>query len=84
MPKEGLLTTGEAAEYLRCSVSTVRRLVMKGQIPHFRVGKLVRFRRHDIDVWLTKYRTGDPLSDPKQTPLPHPDQLTLFETGAGE
>ena len=83
MAKEGLLTSGEVAKYLRCSVSTVRRLVMRGQIPHFRVGKLVRFRRGDVDAWLNRYREGEPVPDTTRLPAQHPDQLTLFGGGAG-
>ena len=47
MPKEGLLTANDVAGYLRCSVSTVRRLVVRAEIPHIRVSKLIRFRRSD-------------------------------------
>ena len=56
MSKEGLLTANEVAGYLKCSVSTVRRLVVRAEIPHFRVSKLVRFRRRDIDAWLLNHR----------------------------
>lgn len=83
MAKEGLLTSGDVAKYLRCSVSTVRRFVMRGDIPFFRVGKLVRFRRSDIDAWLTKYREGEPVADPARLPAMHPDQLMLFSREAG-
>ena len=78
MPKEGLLTANDVASYLRCSVSTVRRLVVRGEIPHFRVSKLVRFRRGDIDAWLLMHREGELAADGLKLPEDHPDQLTLF------
>ncbi len=78
MPKEGLLTANDVAGYLRCSVSTVRRLVVRTEIPHFRVSKLVRFRRSDIDAWLLKHREGGLAAESLKLPEDHPDQLPLF------
>ena len=83
MAKEGLMIANEVADYLNCSVSTVRRLVMKGRIPHFRLGKLVRFRRNDIDTWLTYQREGELPADASRQALAHPDQLSLFSTEVG-
>jgi len=78
MARDTLLTIRDVAEYLQCSVSTVRRLVVGDKIPHFRVGKLVRFRRADIDGWLALYRAGELPQGPARTPIFHPDQLFLF------
>lgn len=80
MPKEKLMTANEVADYLQCSLSTVRRLVMRGKIPHFRLGKLVRFRRVEIDAWLKLHHEGELPADPSRAPAPHPDQLFLFES----
>ena len=78
MMKEQLMTAQEVAAYLRCSLSTVRRLVVRGKIPHYRLGKMVRFRRREIDSWLTMYRVGEVPTDVRSE-LVNPDQLTLFE-----
>lgn len=85
MAKEGLMIATEVAQYLNCSISTVRRLVMKSRIPHFRLGKLVRFRRSDIDAWLSDNREGELPADPtsRHPPLSHPDQLSLFRPQMG-
>ena len=85
MAKQGLMIATEVAQYLNCSISTVRRLVMNSKIPHFRLGKLVRFRRSDIDAWLTHQREGDHPADPtsRHLPLTHPDQLSLFDPETG-
>lgn len=50
---EEVLTAKDLARYLRCHVSTLYRLVNRGEIPHFRLGSDIRFRRSAIDKWLT-------------------------------
>ena len=78
MLKERLLTVQELAAYLRCSVTTVRRIVSRGEIPHYRLGKMVRFRRREVDAWLAAYHEGE---DPTEVAkaLLDSDQLSLFE-----
>ena len=50
-----ILTTKEAAEYLRVSEYTLRELCRKKQIPHFRIGNhLIRFDRHELIEWKNK------------------------------
>jgi excisionase family DNA binding protein len=44
----------EIAEYLRVNVQTVRKMAQKGEIPVFRVGTDYRFRRDEIDKWITE------------------------------
>ena len=48
-----LMTKRDVAEFLHCSISTVSRLIADGQIPSLKVGKLRRFRKTDIDAWLS-------------------------------
>ena len=81
MAKEQMMTAGEVAAYLRCSISTVRRYASRGEIPHYRLGKLVRFRRSEIENWLALYHEGEVLATTKGIP-PNPDQLSLFQTAA--
>ena len=69
MLREGLMTAQEVAAYLRCSVSTVRRFVMRGEIPYYRLGKMVRFRRREVDSWLALYREGELLPDIRSAPV---------------
>ena len=44
----------EAAEYLGTTPDTLRVWVSKRRVPFVRVGRLVRFRKKDLDQWLEK------------------------------
>ena len=75
MAKDRLMNARDAATYLRCSVSTVRRLVHTGELPHYRLGKMVRFRRSEIDGWLALHHEGNL---PADSVVFNPNQLSLF------
>jgi excisionase family DNA binding protein len=49
---ERLLDTAEIAEQLGMSVSTIRKWVHFGFIPHIKLGRAVRFREKDIETWI--------------------------------
>jgi excisionase family DNA binding protein len=49
---DSLLTAKDAAALLRISSATLLRLARAGQVPAIKVGKLWRFRKSDLDVWL--------------------------------
>jgi excisionase family DNA binding protein len=51
---EEVWTVKDLAKYLRCHTSTLYRLVNRGEIPHFRLGSDIRFRRPLIEKWLDK------------------------------
>ena len=44
----------DLAEYLSMSPSTLYRWVEAGEIPCTRIGRNIRFRKVDIDLWLTE------------------------------
>lgn len=82
MVKERLMTMQEVAEYLQCSLSTVRRWVWRGVVPHYRMGKMIRFRRAELDRWLDTYREGNwPAVEAKVLEL-ESNQLSLFPLAA--
>src|SRR5688572_29914043 len=54
--EEGFLTTEEVLEYLQVNLRTVYRLIKAGKIPAVRVGRQWRFRKRDIDAWLSGHR----------------------------
>jgi excisionase family DNA binding protein len=55
-PRAELLTITEAAEYLRVSVPTVRRLAAQRQMSFIKVRGSVRFTRDDVDSYLERQR----------------------------
>ena len=80
MVREKMIIAGEVAAYLRCSTSTVRRMVRRGQIPHYRLGKLVRFRLSEVERWLALHHEGAALLRKREMES-NSDQLSLFSTG---
>lgn len=48
-----ILTIRQLAEYLMVSEKTVYRMLEKNQLPAMRIGAQWRFRKSDIDAWLT-------------------------------
>ena len=46
----------EAAEILGCSPKTLRVWVSQKKVPHYKVGRAVRFRRADLLEWLESRR----------------------------
>ncbi len=49
----------EAATYLRCPISRVRKLTSTGELPHERDGRRVLYHRHQLDDFI---RRGGALS----------------------
>lgn len=52
-PPDSVMTVKEVADYLRVNQRTVYRLVVEGKLPGFKVGATWRFKRNDIDGWIT-------------------------------
>lgn len=49
-----LLNTKEASEFLGISKNTLYEWIIQKRIPHVKVGRLVKFRREDLEEWLRK------------------------------
>ena len=47
-----VLTVPEVAEYLRVTPKTVYALVKRGDLPSFRVGRVVRCRKGDVEAFI--------------------------------
>ncbi len=58
MADTDVMTVREVAEYLKVKERTIYRLVAKGGIPAFKVGGSWRFRKAEIEEWITR-RTQD-------------------------
>ena len=50
LPK--ILNLADTAEYLSTKESHVRALVFKNEIPHFKLGRLLRFEIEKLDNWI--------------------------------
>lgn len=50
----GLMGVDQLSAYLAIPKSTIYALSMKAKIPHLHIGKLLRFRKDDIDLWLSE------------------------------
>lgn len=49
-----ILNVKEISTYLKVSVSTIRRLILKNQIPFFRVSNQIFFNKEIINEWIKK------------------------------
>jgi excisionase family DNA binding protein len=54
MTNISLLTTEEAAEYLRLKPGTIRNWVNTHKIPYIKMGRNVRFDMKVLDAWLKR------------------------------
>ena len=55
-----MMTLEEVAEYLQLSTKTVYRLVQSRRVPCFRIGRQWRFKRDQLEDWLTKETYREP------------------------
>jgi excisionase family DNA binding protein len=53
-----LLSIAEVARLLKLSPKRVRRLVARGSLPCYRIGRLVRFAPGDVFRWLEARKEG--------------------------
>ena len=51
-----IMTTGDAAAYLRCSEVFLNtdRVTQRRGIPFFRLGRRIRYRKSDLDAYMDK------------------------------
>lgn len=45
------MTAQEAADYIGCHKETIYRMARRGEIPHWRIGRNVRFSKTSLDEW---------------------------------
>lgn len=55
---EDILTVREVADYLKVTERTLYRLVQDRKLPAFKVGNSWRFRRQDLERWISKQSRG--------------------------
>jgi len=57
-PIQEILTIREVADYLKVTQRTLYRLVQDGKLPAFKVGNSWRFRREDLERWISEQSRG--------------------------
>ena len=57
-----LLTAAEVAALLAVKESWVREATRDGRLPHLRLGRYRRYRRDDIERWLSEQQAGGRLA----------------------
>ena len=72
MRDASFLTTEEVLEYLQINLRTVYRLIKAGKIPAIRVGRQWRFRKADLDEWLTSQQASLTAVTADRTASPSP------------
>jgi excisionase family DNA binding protein len=66
-PPDSIFTTDQLAGYLGIGKQRVYEAVSKNNIPCFKVGKLLRFRKSAIDKWIESKSV--PIASPRFRPL---------------
>ncbi len=60
---QGYVNVQDMAEYMAIKPSTIYALVERKEIPFYKVGRLIRFRRVEIDEWMHAHK--EPVVDVK-------------------
>jgi excisionase family DNA binding protein len=63
-----ILTVPVLSTYLRIKEKTIYAKVEAGEIPHYRIGRLIRFRLDEIDAWLETCKNQKGQATEKSTP----------------
>ncbi len=50
------ITVREAAVFLSIKEKTIYHLVNQGSMPHYRIGKMVRFNKNELENWMRSKR----------------------------
>jgi excisionase family DNA binding protein len=57
-PPESVVGVKAAAEFLGISPSNVYAWVERNQVPHYRIGRSIKFRVSELDEWLKRFHNG--------------------------
>jgi excisionase family DNA binding protein len=55
-PVSEIMNLPQAAEYLSLSKSSLYKSTSQREIPHFKKGKKIYFKKSELDLWLTQIR----------------------------
>ena len=54
--ESGFLTINEASHYLGIKPSTLYAMVERKEIPYYRIGRLIKFTKPDLDAFMQEHR----------------------------
>jgi excisionase family DNA binding protein len=54
----GFLKIQDIANYLGIKTSTLYSMVEEKKVPHYRIGRLIRFKKSEIDEWMGEQKEG--------------------------
>lgn len=54
MKDEDRMTAQQAADYIGCTTYTIYKLARQKSIPHWRIGRYIRFSQASLDDWKAK------------------------------
>lgn len=66
-----MLTVSEAAAYLRISRDLAYELVRRTELPHVRLGRVIRVPKFGLEQWIAR-QAGLPLSDESEVTSARP------------
>ena len=69
--RSDLLTVQEAAEYLRISKDLAYELIARKELPHVRLGRVIRVPKFGLEQWIAR-EAGLPLTAPPEIKSPKP------------
>jgi excisionase family DNA binding protein len=55
-PASEWMTLDEVCEYLNLSKSNLYKLSMNNSIPLYRIGRILKFKKSEIDAWISQHR----------------------------
>jgi excisionase family DNA binding protein len=58
--EDKILTIKQASQFLKLNVSTINKLIAKGTIPSYKIGKRRLFDRDDLIRWFRRHRNDKP------------------------
>ena len=58
MTDEEFYTSTDLAKYLKITQRTVYRLMERGDLPYYEIGRAKRFRKSDVEAYLERQRRG--------------------------
>ncbi|MDC9700992.1 MAG: helix-turn-helix domain-containing protein [Alphaproteobacteria bacterium] len=59
MPNDEIMTVKEIADYLKIAEKTAYQIASEGKVPSFKIGSSWRFRKNEIDLWISEQERND-------------------------